>query len=51
MSETNFSFVVVVVAQLAKQSLPIPQVRGSNTVISDILKIINLMSTVLRRRK
>ena len=27
-----------VVAQLAEQSLPIPEVRGSNLVISEILK-------------
>ena len=40
----------VVVAQLVERSLPMPEVRGSNLVISKNY-IEHLLSTVLERRK
>ena len=41
---------VLVVAQLVEQSLPIPEVRGSNQAIG-IINVEKLLSTVLKRQK
>ena len=38
----------VVVAELAERSLPTPKVRGLNPIIDEILKNIDLLSTVLK---
>ena len=40
----------MVMAQLAKQSLPIPEVRGSNPVIGKVFIEYCLLSTVLKSR-
>ena len=41
----------VVVAQLVEQSLPIPEVCGSNPIIGKKIILNILLSTVLKRRK
>ena len=41
----------VVVAELAERSRPTPKVRGSNPIIDEILKNIDLLSTVLKGQK
>ena len=46
----NFYFGAVVVAQFVERSLPIPDVRGSNPVISNKY-IEHLLSPVFKRRK
>ena len=50
--EGKFSpFRAVVVVQLVEQSLPIPEVRGQNPVISKNVYIERLLSTVLKFEK
>ena len=46
----DFAVWAVVVAQLVKRSLPIPEIRGSNPVIGKKY-IEHLLSTVLKRQK
>ena len=41
----------VVVAQVAERSLPTVKVRSSNAAIGESFKNINLLTTVLERRK